>query len=52
MFIAGITLFTRAAIEGGVPEETAYALSDGYIQTVEECTSKIFYRKVITKKQL
>ena len=36
MFIAGITLFTRAAIEGGVPEETAYALSDGYIQTVEE----------------
>ena len=26
MFIAGITLFTRAAIEGGVPEETAYAL--------------------------
>ena len=23
MFIAGITLFTRAAIEGGVPEETA-----------------------------
>ena len=41
MFIAGITLFTRAAIEGGVPEETAYALSDGYIQ--------IFHRKVITK---
>lgn len=39
MFIAGITLYTRAAIEGGVPEETAYALSDGYIQTVEECTS-------------
>lgn len=37
MFIAGITLFTRAAIEGGVPEETAYSLSDGYIQTVEEC---------------
>ena len=23
MFIAGITLFTRAAIDGGVPEETA-----------------------------
>ena len=38
MFIAGITLYTRAAIEGGVPEETAYSLSDGYIQTVEECT--------------
>lgn len=40
MFIAGITLFTRAAIEGGVPEETAYSLSDGYIQTVEECTDR------------
>ena len=26
MFIAGITLFTRAAIDGGVPEETAYSL--------------------------
>ena len=37
MFIAGVTLFTRAAIEGGVPEETAYAISDGYIQTMEEC---------------
>ena len=41
MFIAGITLFTRAAIDGGVPEETAYSLSDGYIQTVEECTNSV-----------
>lgn len=40
MFIAGITLFTRAAIEGGVPEETAYSLSDGYIQIVEECMDR------------
>lgn len=40
MFIAGITLYTRAAIEGGVPEETAYSLSDGYIQTVEECMDR------------
>lgn len=40
MFIAGITLDTRAAIEGGVPEETAYSLSDGYIQTVEECMDR------------
>lgn len=51
MFIAGITLFTRAAIEGGVPEETAYALSDGYIQTVEECTSKSSIEK-LSQKQL
>ncbi len=49
MFIAGITLFTRAAIEGGVPEETAYALSDGYIQTVEECTNKDSIEKLSQK---
>lgn len=40
MFIASITMFTRAAIEGGVPEESAYAMSDGYIQTVEECLDR------------
>ena len=46
MFIAGITLFTRAAIDGGVPEETAYSLSDGYIQTVEECTNSVSIEKL------
>lgn len=35
MFIAAITTFTRAAIEGGLPEEIAFAMSDGYIQTCE-----------------
>ena len=49
MFIAGITLYTRAAIEGGVPEETAYALSDGYIQTVEECTNTESIEKLTRK---
>lgn len=49
MFIAGITLFTRAAIEGGVPEETAFALSDGYIQTVEECRNKESIEKLTVK---
>lgn len=49
MFIAGITLYTRAAIEGGVPEETAYALSDGYIQTVEECTNTELIEKLTRK---
>lgn len=49
MFIAGITLYTRAAIEGGVPEETAYALSDGYIQTVEECTNTESIEKLSLK---
>lgn len=49
MFIAGITLFTRAAIEGGVPEETAYSLSDGYIQTVEECVDRDSIEKLSAK---
>ena len=36
----------------GVPEETAYALSDGYIQTVEECTSKSSIEKLLQKAAL
>ena len=47
MFIASITLYTRAAIEGGVPEETAYSLSDGYIQTVEECVDQSAIRELV-----
>ena len=46
IYIAGITLFTRAAIDGCVPEETAYSLSDGYIQTVEECTYSVSIEKL------
>lgn len=38
MFIASITLFTRAAMDGGLAEEIAYAMSDSYIQSVEDCT--------------
>lgn len=37
--IAGITLATRAAIEGGVLPEIAYNLSDLYIQKLEELES-------------
>ena len=40
MFIAGITLFTRAAIEGGVPEETAYALSVRCTDCIGMCKRK------------
>lgn len=36
LIIAGITLATRAAIEGGLPSEEAYILSDLYIQALEE----------------
>lgn len=32
MFICGITLYTRAAISGGLTEHIAYALSDNYIK--------------------
>lgn len=32
-----------------MPEETAYALSDGYIQTVEECTNKYSIEKLSQK---
>jgi len=39
MFIAFITMITRAALDGGVSEELAYAMSDSYIQTMEKCTT-------------
>ena len=32
LLISGITLYTRAAIDGGLPEHMAYALSDSYIK--------------------
>lgn len=39
MLIAAITTFTRSAMDGGLPEELAYAMSDSYILRGEECTS-------------
>jgi AraC-like DNA-binding protein len=36
-FIAGITLMTRSAIAGGMPEIEAYNLSDVYAQKVDVC---------------
>ena len=35
--ITCITLFSRAAIEGGVPSETALRISDQYYQALEAC---------------
>lgn len=35
--VAAITLFTRAAIEGGVAPSVAYRLSDFYIQKCDSC---------------
>jgi len=34
--IASVTLFTRAAIEGGVPSDEAFTMSDSFIQTIEK----------------
>lgn len=34
-----VILFSRAAIEGGVPPETALNLTDHYYQEIESCTS-------------
>lgn len=39
MIIVNITLFSRAAMEGGLPPETAYTLSDRYLQAVEKSRS-------------
>ena len=32
MFVSAITLYTRAAIDGGLPDHIAYSLSDNYIK--------------------
>lgn len=39
MMVSFITLITRAAIQGGMPVETAYDMSDAYILSSESCTS-------------
>ena len=39
MIIVTITLFSRAAMDGGLPPETAYTLSDRYYQAVEKSRS-------------
>lgn len=37
LLISAITLFTRYAMDGGLDEETAYTMSDSYIQYGELC---------------
>lgn len=36
IFISSVTLVSRAAIEGGLPEQDAFALSDRYVQHCEK----------------
>lgn len=35
--ISAITLYTRAAIDGGLPENIAYTMSDSYIRKADAC---------------
>lgn len=39
LFVAAMTLVTRFVIEGGLEAETAYTLSDLYIQQADDCQS-------------
>lgn len=39
MSLVGITLFSRAAIDGGLSPEISYTLTDHYFQGVEACTT-------------
>ncbi len=36
LLIANVTLATRAAIDGGLPEDVAYAMSDGYLRYMDK----------------
>lgn len=38
MLIAGVTLATRAAIDGGLAEHIAYAISDGFLRHMDNLT--------------
>lgn len=42
--VAGITMYTRTAIEAGLSEDIAYSISDSYIQQIDKITetSEIF----------
>ncbi len=44
--IIGVALTTRAALEGGLPEDEAFTLSDIYIQKYDECQSIDEIRKL------
>lgn len=52
LFVASMTLVTRFCIEGGMEAETAYNLSDLYIQQADGCTSvpeiQAFHTKMVT----
>lgn len=49
LMITGVALICRSAIEGGLNEETAFTLSDYYIQQLEEQESLQAISKVMTE---
>lgn len=51
MFVAFITMVTRAALDGGASEDLAYAMSDSYIQTSEN-SRNIEYIEKLKKRAL
>ena len=46
MFVAFITMITRAALDGGVLEDLAYAMSDSYIQASESSKTVEYIEKL------
>ena len=49
ILIVSITLYTRAAIEGGVDYDTAYRLSDEFIQTAERIQNPEALNELLSK---
>ncbi|WP_188455512.1 helix-turn-helix domain-containing protein [Virgibacillus oceani] len=49
LMITGVALICRAAIEGGLNEETAFTLNDYYIQQIEERESIVEISTIMTE---
>lgn len=47
--IVGVALATRYAMDGGMPSESAYTLSDMYIQAIEELTNTSEINAILIK---
>jgi hypothetical protein len=48
-FVACVTLVTRFAIEGGMPSEPAYSLSDAYIKSADKTRDAGAVRELFSK---
>ena len=52
MSVSAITLFTRAAIEGGVSPDKAYNISDLYLQKIAACQDQLELLKTVQNAQI